>query len=138
MHKKLPLWLVFFAVGALVSLRAQAPAAATPAASAPAPLPPGQIIAAKVSGSVTMTVNGATTPLNNNDSVPEQATVTTGKDAASSVVLVFSNGATTQLGTDSSLVIEQFLQDPFAATVKVADLDAEQPMRLFHHLLMKH
>src|SRR2546421_9307202 len=100
MHKRLPLGLILFAVGALWSLHAQAPAAA-PAAAAPAALPPGQIIAAKVTGSVTMTVNGAITSIKNNDSVPQQATVTTGKDNNSSVVLVFSNGATTQLGADS-------------------------------------
>jgi hypothetical protein len=119
MHKRLLLGLVLSAVSAFVPLHAQ-----TAAAPAAAVQPPGQIIAAKVTGKVTMTIGAAApTALNNNDAVPEHAVVTTDPDA--SVVLVFSNGATTQLGSDTILSIDQFLQDPFSAQIKVADLDAE-------------
>ncbi len=117
MHKRLLLGLVLFAAGALLSLHAQTPAA-------PAAMPPGQILAAKVTGNVTMTVGGgASVKLNNNDPVSQHATIVTDKEA--SVVLVFSNGATTQLGSDTQLVIDEFLQDPFSAAITVADLNEE-------------
>ncbi len=133
MHKSFLPGLILFAVGALVSLHAQTPAA--PAAPADS-MQPGQIIAAKVTGSVTMSVNGAAAvKLNNNDPVPEHATVNTEDDA--SVVLVFSNGATTQLGAGTQLVIDQFLQDPFSAAIKVADLDGE-PTRSRTKLKLTH
>src|SRR4051812_18023290 len=96
MHKRFLLGLVLFAVSALYPLRAQTPAApAVP--PAPAAMPPGQIIAAKVTGDVTVAV-GAEAPaaLHNNDIVPQHATIDT--KVGASVVLVFSNGATTQLG----------------------------------------
>jgi hypothetical protein len=41
------------------------------------------------------------------------------------VALVFSNGTTAHVGANSALTIKQFLQDPFAATVKLAELDRE-------------
>ncbi len=81
------------------------------------------ILVAKVTGRVTMTVNGATTPLAVDAKVLPSAKVNTEQD--SSVVLVFSNGATTQLGANSEMIIEEFLQDPFASTVKMADVTDE-------------
>src|SRR4051812_30290390 len=109
MHHRLPVWLTLFAFFALVSARAQTPAA--PAAD-PLPSQPGQISAAKVTGSVQVKVADKTRDLHNGDNVEQSATVITALN--SSVVLVFSNGATTQLGAETTLTIEQFLQDPFA------------------------
>src|SRR4051812_17801625 len=86
-----------------VVMRAQAPTATTaPKVTGGAEL----ILVAKVTGTVTMTVNSATTPLAVDVKVPRSAKVNTAKD--SSVVLVFSNGATTQLGADSEMIIEEF------------------------------
>ncbi len=119
MYQRFPLWLFLFGFVALVSLRAQAPA---PAAAA---RPPGQIKAARVVGVVSYTLNGVVTPLavNATTDVPQLATVVTGRD--SSVVLVFSNGATTQLGAETTLAIEEFLQDPFASEINPATIPDE-------------
>ncbi|MFM9081245.1 MAG: FecR domain-containing protein [Opitutaceae bacterium] len=98
-----------------------------PSASAQAPaggrLPPGVVLVAKVEGRVEMTVNGQTTALAVDMQIPQAAKVVTFADAAT--VLVFSNGATTRLGADTELVLEEFLQDPFGATVKVSELQEE-------------
>lgn len=119
MHFRLQLWMVFFAFVAVTAVRAQAPAGTAPANS----MPPGQIKVVKVTGTVSMTLNGTSTPLHENDMVPQTATVVT--QNGSSAILVFSNGATTQLGADTSLVIDEFLQDPFSQQVSVAALTAE-------------
>lgn len=87
-------------------------------------MPPGQIFAKQVVGKVSVQLNGATTDIKNDDAISQASTVITAKE--SSVVLVFSNGATVQLGAETTMVIEQFLQDPFAATLSMADL-VEEP-----------
>ncbi|HWA85258.1 MAG TPA: FecR domain-containing protein [Opitutus sp.] len=86
---------------------------------------PGQIYAVKVTGSVTATnlVDHSQAKLANNDKLSQHYVVTTA--AASSVILVFSNGATLNLGADSTLSIDEFLQDPFSEQVKVGDLTEE-------------
>ncbi len=124
MHNRFLSWFFVCASIACLSLRAQSPGAL----SAPGSITGGaeQVLAARVIGTVQMTVNGQSTPLRTNDRVPQAAKIVTG--ANSSVVLVFSNGATTQLGSDTELLIEEFLQDPFASTVRVAEL-AEEPSR---------
>lgn len=85
----------------------------------------GRIIAAKVTGTVTATnlVDNSQRQLATNDTVTQQTLVTTG--AGSSVILVFSNGASLNLGADSAMSIDEFLQDPFASEIAVADLKAE-------------
>jgi hypothetical protein len=115
MHFRLPLWLAIFALIALGTASAQTPA--------PSTLKEGQIIVAKVHGKVSMLLNGVTSDLHDKDRVNQSATITTGAD--SSVILVFSNGASTQLSSDTTLVIEKFLQDPFSADIKVAELETE-------------
>src|SRR5690606_15609751 len=45
--------------------------------------------------------------------------------AGASVVLVFSNGASLNVGAESTLSIDEFLQDPFAEEVSVAELTEE-------------
>lgn len=119
MHNRYLSWLFLGAALALISLRAQAPGS---------PIAGGaeQVLAARVTGLVQMTVGGQTSSVKTEDRVPTSAKIVTAKDA--SIVLVFSNGATTQLGSDTELVIEEFLQDPFASTVRMADL-AEEPSR---------
>src|SRR3982751_1037028 len=109
MHHRLPVWLFIFLFVAFASARRPTPAAA---AADPLPSQPGQISAAKVNGSVHVKVAGQTRDLHNGDFVEQAATVST--ELNSSVVLVFSNGATTQLGADTTLTIDEFLQDPFA------------------------
>lgn len=107
---------MFFAA---VAIRAQTPASATPKVTGGAEL----ILVAKVVGQVTMTVGDKSTALVLGASVPQLAKINTAKD--SSIVLAFSNGATTNLGPDSELVIQEFLQDPFSSTIKMADVTDE-------------
>ncbi len=113
MHKKYLSWLWLFGFAALLCLDARAQ-------SAPVP---GQIRAARVIGTVTATKEGATLAVTNGTELSEGYVVNTGR--GSSVVLVFSNGATMNLAQDSSLAIDEFTQDPFADEVAVADLTAE-------------
>ncbi len=120
MHNRFLSWLFLGAAFALISLRAQSPGTSPIAGGAE------RVLAARVAGTVQMTVNGQTTAVKADDRVPQTAKIITGKD--SSIVLVFSNGATTQLGSDTELIIEEFLQDPFANTVRVAEM-AEEPSR---------
>ncbi|HUR57962.1 MAG TPA: FecR domain-containing protein, partial [Opitutaceae bacterium] len=119
MHNRVLSWLFFCAFAAVVSVRAQAPAA-------PASPPPGLVLVAKVTGTATKTLNGVRTALKVDDKVEQTAKINTGLE--SSVVLAFSNGATTQLGADTELVIDEFLQDPFASTIQVANIE-EEPSR---------
>ncbi len=121
MHFRFLSWLLIGALAGVMSALAQ-----TPAAPAGAPTVVGGaelILVAKKSGRVEMTVGGVVTALENGAKVPQKAKVNTYNDG--SVVLVFSNGATTQLGSDSELVIEEFLQDPFGSDIKVAEISDE-------------
>lgn len=120
MYLRLSVWLALFTFASLGAVRAQAPSPADAA------MQPGQIVAKQVTGEVLMTLNGTTTPLHNDDRVSQSATLVTRHD--SSVILVFSNGATTQLGGDTTLSIEEFLQDPFSQDINVGAL-ATEPTR---------
>ncbi|MEO6003350.1 MAG: FecR domain-containing protein [Opitutus sp.] len=86
---------------------------------------PGQIVVAKIQGIVTAThlTDQTTHTLVEKEVISQQYVVTTG--ANSRVVLVFSNGATVNLGSDSVLSIEEFLQDPFSDKVAVTALTEE-------------
>jgi hypothetical protein len=119
MHHRLLPWLVVGAFAAISALRAQAPE------SSGVP-PAGLVLVAQVRGTATKTLNGQVMALQVNDAVEQTAKINTGRE--SSVVLVFSNGATTQLGDETELVIDEFLQDPFGSTLKLADLE-EEPSR---------
>jgi len=90
-----------------------------------------QVIAARVVGTVTQARGDRTAPLKDNDSIAMGATVKTA--AGSSIVLLFSNGASVRLGPETELVVEQFLQDPFSARVNLATL-AEEPTVSRTHL----
>jgi hypothetical protein len=84
----------------------------------------GRINVAKVTGTVTA-VRGNDSPvtLKIGDVLAQDHTVTT--SSGSSVILVFDNGATLNLGAESTLRIEEFLIDPFSTSVSVSDLTEE-------------
>jgi Uncharacterized protein conserved in bacteria len=86
---------------------------------------PGQIYVAKLTGQVTAIDLGTrqSRPLAEKESVTQNTQIVTG--AGSSVILVFSNGASLNIGSDSSMDIEEFLQDPFQTGVAVATLEQE-------------
>lgn len=85
----------------------------------------GRIIVAKATGEVTATnlSDQSQRKLAVNDILTQNHRVATGKN--SQAVLVFSNGATLNLGSESDLAIEEFLQDPFDEKVTVAELREE-------------
>jgi len=85
--------------------------------------PDGQIMAQRVIGKVHDQRGDTIFELHNGDTIKPQDTITT--DDKSSVVILFSNGAATQLGAQSELSIEKFLQDPFQDAIKLADLTEE-------------
>ncbi|HUJ44404.1 MAG TPA: FecR family protein [Opitutaceae bacterium] len=88
----------------------------------------GQIKAVRVIGEVQVARGPDQAPvaLQNNGTLAPGDIVRTAKSA--SVVLVFSNGSTVNLGPESRLAIDEFLQDPFGAEIKVGDLK-EEPSR---------
>ncbi len=97
-------------------------------------LKPGSVLVARVAGTVQMVdKDGTVTPkLERGMQVKESATIKT--LGASSVVLVFSNGATTQLGADTELVLEQYLQGEFTGEVspsKITEEPSVSKTRLF-------
>jgi hypothetical protein len=113
---KLILWMLLCGPLAFVAPSAHAQQAARVA---------GRIIAAKVQGTVVATsrVDQSQKTLASGDEIAEKYEVKTGAD--SSVILVFANGATANLGSDSVLVIEDFLMDPFAGDLSVSDMKEE-------------
>jgi hypothetical protein len=110
-------------LGIFVGL-ANADAQSGPATAVPSRVK-GRILAARVQGHVSAVskIDGQTHALKDGDSVSEQTQIVTAPGA--NIILVFSNGATVNLGSDSSLDIEQFDQDPFAADLKVSELKQE-------------
>ena len=115
MYKKLFSWL--FALGLLVAflpLSAQTTARIE-----------GQILGKRVRGSVQVVGNAdKSVQTYTGDFVTRQGfTIKTA--AQSSVVLVFSNGATVNLGPESELNIEQFMQDEWSSAIEVAALKEE-------------
>ena len=86
----------------------------------------GQIKAAKVEGQVTkIKADGTSVPLKNGDMLTETDAVLTGKDG--SVVLVFSNGSSVKIGSDSRLAIDEFKMDPLAEDLKPGELKGGEP-----------
>lgn len=88
-------------------------------------LRPGLIVVAKVEGTVqAIDPQGKTTQqLKKSDTLSEKYTVKVG--AASSATLAFSNGAVINLLPDTTLVISEFLQDPFASPFSSEELTQE-------------
>jgi hypothetical protein len=88
----------------------------------------GNIIARGVKGTVTAREKSADPSVNpvtvtNNMPLRQGMTVTTGVNA--SVVLIFANGATVNLGTDSSLDIDEFTMEPGATPIDPATITEE-------------
>jgi len=85
----------------------------------------GRIVAARVKGTVTAvnTKDNSKRELHDNDAITQSYVVTTAQN--SSVILVFSNGATINLAQDSTLSIEQYLQDPFSTSFSMATATEE-------------
>ena len=85
----------------------------------------GRIVVAKASGDVTgiLLADQTQRKLSVNDVITQNYRVLTG--ANSQAILVFSNGATINLGSQSDLSIEEFLQDPFDEKVTLGDLKEE-------------
>lgn len=123
MHRRLLGWLLIGVLLTAFTARAQTPPAVPPVAGKGKFTENGVILVAKFSGKVDIVVDGVAKQAAIDMPVPAKARVVTGQGA--SVVLVFSNGASTQLGSDTDLVIEEFLQDPFASTIKVAEMTGE-------------
>lgn len=120
MHRNLWSWIML--VG-LATLWCAAAHAQTPAQKHK-PTQAGQIKVAKVTGTVTAIKPDKTeVPLTTGSAVQQTWRVVTLKN--SSVMLVFSNGATIKLESETDLSIDEFLQDPLADNVKIADLQEE-------------
>lgn len=97
------------------------------AGPAPASMVVGAIKASNVRGDVRKInlTDKSETPLKNNDTLIQDNAIVTGK-GESSVVLVFANGSTVRVGSESRLEIQEFLMDPLQADVpSVAALTAE-------------
>jgi hypothetical protein len=97
---------------------------AQPAAPAPVKVK-GKIVAARVEGHVDAIskADGKTRVLKSGDALSDGMRIVTAPE--SSVILVFSNGASVDVAGDSSLDIDEFMQDPFAADEKVAEMKEE-------------
>lgn len=87
----------------------------------------GVIVAKRVTGTVHV-VDAAThakTELKNGDRIAAHQTVITANDGVSSVILLFSNGASVQLKHDSQLVIDEFLQEQWNGDLNLNELEEE-------------
>jgi len=101
-----------------------APADAQTTPAAPAKIR-GRIIAAHVEGHVEAITKatGAIRVLHEGDMISDGVQVVTAPGAE--VVLSFSNGADVNVAGDSTLDIDEFIQDPFSADIKVSELKEE-------------
>lgn len=111
-------------VAILGALLGWVPASAQSTPAAPTRVK-GQIVAARVQGSVTAISKTTLVSrvLHDGDKVSDDSTVVTASGA--SVILVFSNGATVDLAGDSRLKINEFVQDPFASDLKASEIKQE-------------
>ena len=89
------------------------------------PTPPGYIRLARVNGQVSVEEKATGTRRSAGEVTDIQQGTIVRTAASSSVILVFSNGSTVNLGPNSILDIEEFLQDPFAEELRPAELEAE-------------
>jgi hypothetical protein len=108
--------------GILVSLL---PLARAQSSSAPAGRVPGHIVAAKVVGTVyaTNVATGVQTTLEEKRVLSQNYVIST--TAGASVILIFSNGSSVNLGGESTLSIDEFLQEPLEKELAAADLTEE-------------
>jgi len=115
MYKKLFSWL--FALGLLVAF--------LPLSAQTVARVEGQILGKRVRGSVQVLNNANQTLQTYTTDFATRQGFTIKTAAQSSVVLVFSNGATVNLGPESELNIEQFMQDEWGSAIDVAALTEE-------------
>lgn len=126
MHSKLLSWLALIGLFAIFAGEAVAQGVAqAPAGAAASTQQPGRIRASRVVGQVTVEdiATKATQALANDSEISQGSIVRTGEN--SSVVLLFSNGASINLAFSSDLNIEQFTQDPFAGNYEPAKATEE-------------
>jgi hypothetical protein len=115
----------------------QAPSAAPVASPASAPaLPPtpvvprgtleqnGALVAVKITGTATLSNEGETKALMIDMAIPPRSTLRTGR--GSQLIVSFSNGTGIVLGAETELVVDEFRQEPFGGTIKIANL-VEEP-----------
>jgi hypothetical protein len=102
-----------------------APVEAQTAPTAPAKVK-GHIVAARIQGHVEVKSKelGDVTILKEGQTIQDGTVVTTAPGAFA--ILVFSNGATVNVAEDSTLDIDEFVQDPFAGELKVSDMKHEE------------
>lgn len=94
------------------------------ASSAYAQREPGQIRVSLVKGEVVkVAADGSATTLKRDDMLMQSDAVKTGKGARA--IIVFANGSTLTVGSDSLLKIQEFMMDPLEKEINVADLKAE-------------
>lgn len=122
MHTKLLSWLLVLGLAAIFTRETFAQAPAVPAASTQVA---GRIVATRIRGEVTATdkQTNVARRLEGETEISQGTVVSTGRD--SSVVLVFNNGATLNLGTETVLDIQTFTQDPFGSSTSVAEMTEE-------------
>jgi hypothetical protein len=86
----------------------------------------GKIVAARVQGhvEVRLKTGGDSRLLKEGETIGDGTEVTT--SAGAIAILVFSNGATINVAEDSTLDIDEFIQDPFAGDLKVGDMKHEE------------
>ncbi len=126
MHSKLLSWLALIGLFAIFAGEAVAQGVPpAPAGTAASTQQPGRIRASRVVGQVTVEdiATKATQALANDSEISQGSIVRTGEN--SSVVLLFSNGASINLAFSSELNIEQFTQDPFAGNYEPAKATEE-------------
>jgi hypothetical protein len=101
------------------------PVGAQTATAAPAKVR-GKIVAARIQGHVEVKfkTGGDSRVLKEGETIGDGTEVTTSPGAIA--ILVFSNGATVNVAEDSTLDIDEFIQDPFANDLKVADMQHEE------------
>lgn len=100
-------------------------AAGTKSEAADSKLRPGLIVVAKVEGTVEAIdpVSKSTYKLKKSDTISEKYTVNVGAD--STATLAFSNGAIINLLANTTMVISEFLQDPFSSPFAGSELSQE-------------
>ena len=102
-------------IGAKVAARAQPPEISLPR--------PGAVVATHVAGEAFIVSEGERRPIKSDERLRVGAVVATGRK--SFLVLMLSNGASIQLGSESELEVEEFGQSPISGNVKIAELTAE-------------
>ena len=103
------------AVALVAGLRAQTPEITLPR--------PGTIIVAELTGSGSAMNGDQQKPLKQDDRLRVGTTLTTQRRSVAT--LLFSNGASVQLGAESELEVEEFGQAPVSGNLKFAELKEE-------------